>query len=99
MKLVCTESKINDHMLFAGFKDMMSWYAVKMTSGLLVRRGCRSLQQCIRAFSGAAGRRRVVVTGMGLVTPLGCGVPYVWNRIINGQSGITKLTDECKYTT
>ncbi len=35
--------------------------------------------------------RRVVVTGMGIVSPLGLGVEHVWQRLINGHSGITAI--------
>ncbi len=36
--------------------------------------------------------RRVVVTGMGIVSPLGCGVEKNWTKLIASQSGISKVT-------
>ena len=35
--------------------------------------------------------RRVVVTGMGMLTPLGCGVEPTWSRLIKGESGAKKV--------
>lgn len=35
--------------------------------------------------------RRVVVTGMGIVSPVGTGVEYAWKNILNGVSGIRKI--------
>ncbi|CAN0920712.1 3-oxoacyl-[acyl-carrier-protein] synthase, mitochondrial [Linum grandiflorum] len=38
--------------------------------------------------------RRVVVTGLGMVTPLGCGVETTWKRLIDGNCGIRQITPE-----
>jgi 3-oxoacyl-[acyl-carrier-protein] synthase II len=37
-------------------------------------------------------KRRVVVTGLGLVTPVGIGVKESWKNIISGVSGISTIT-------
>ena len=38
-------------------------------------------------------KRRVVVTGLGLITPVGIGVKESWKNILNGVSGITNITN------
>src|SRR2546421_3943310 len=38
------------------------------------------------------GRRRVVITGMGLVSPLGNDVKTSWSRLVAGESGAAEIT-------
>ena len=37
-------------------------------------------------------RRRVVVTGMGMVTPLGNNVKDTWDNVLEGKSGVSDIT-------
>lgn len=53
----------------------------------------------ISCYSTASNERnesrcRVVVTGCGVVSPIGCSVDIAWTNILNGLCGIRKLTDD-----
>ncbi len=37
-------------------------------------------------------KRRVVITGLGIVSPVGSTVPSAWNNIVSGKSGITRIS-------
>ncbi len=45
-------------------------------------------------------KRRVVVTGLGIVSPVGNSISDAWNNILSGKSGITSITrfDASKFT-
>jgi 3-oxoacyl-[acyl-carrier-protein] synthase II len=42
-------------------------------------------------FGVEPAMRRVVVTGMGMLTPLACGVEATWSRLLKGESGARKV--------
>ncbi|AZZ36800.1 beta-ketoacyl-[acyl-carrier-protein] synthase II [Bdellovibrio sp. qaytius] len=44
------------------------------------------------SFTRKSGQQRVVVTGMGVVSPLGISLDDTWNNAINGVSGIANIT-------
>jgi 3-oxoacyl-[acyl-carrier-protein] synthase II len=37
-------------------------------------------------------KRRVVITGLGIISPVGNSVPDAWDNILSGKSGITRIT-------
>ena len=38
-------------------------------------------------------KRRVVVTGLGAVTPIGIGIDEFWNGLVSGKNGVDLTTD------
>jgi 3-oxoacyl-[acyl-carrier-protein] synthase II len=38
-------------------------------------------------------KTRIVITGMGIASPLGCGIEPVWQRLLAGKSGLRRLPD------
>ena len=37
--------------------------------------------------------RRVVITGLGIVSPVGCGVDHAWSNLIAGKSGARRIEE------
>ncbi|KAK9839982.1 hypothetical protein WJX74_001439 [Apatococcus lobatus] len=56
--------------------------------------GSLEVAENLRQYTKFYGQdRRVVVTGLGLVTPLGFGVAETWSRLVDGHSAVRKLLE------
>ena len=66
--------------------DLLTGIAKKETAKVLPKPRTR------RDGKGKKARRRVVVTGLGAVTPLGLTVDEYWKGLIEGKSGVGKIT-------
>lgn len=53
-----------------------------------------SVNRTFVSTSAQSPIRRVVVTGLGLVSPIGCNVSTAWTNLLAGKSGVVQLTDE-----
>lgn len=59
------------------------------------RQLCRSIHELRRFSTRSSDKpRRVVVTGLGLVTPLGADSKTAWSRLVQSHSGIVRLGEE-----
>lgn len=52
--------------------------------------------QTLRTIHSKESNRRVAVTGLGIISPVGCQVKTAWANIVNGKCGISQL-DDSKY--
>ncbi|WP_258054553.1 beta-ketoacyl synthase [Streptomyces sp. Ru71] len=70
-------------------EDVREWAAVARSGGeVVVRYRARAV-----AEAAAARPRRVVVTGLGAVTPFGLGVGELWRGLLDGRHGIREVDD------
>ncbi|MBR4315921.1 MAG: hypothetical protein IKP65_02990, partial [Alphaproteobacteria bacterium] len=46
-----------------------------------------------KIIKGFFSMKKVVITGMGIVSPVGTGIDYAWKNLLAGKSGIRKVTE------
>ncbi|XP_010247080.1 PREDICTED: 3-oxoacyl-[acyl-carrier-protein] synthase, mitochondrial isoform X2 [Nelumbo nucifera] len=71
-----------------------SYWSQFLRSHFRIKRSFSSSVSQVFGPPPRAPQRRVVVTGLGMVTPLGCGVETTWKRLVEGGCGIRALTPE-----
>ncbi|MFF8941405.1 beta-ketoacyl-[acyl-carrier-protein] synthase family protein [Streptomyces sp. NPDC014864] len=69
--------------------EVRGWAAGADREGYVVRHHARPTRE-----PSGAGPRRVVVTGLGALTPLGVGAGELWRGLLDGRHGIRELTGE-----
>ncbi|MEV8594832.1 beta-ketoacyl-[acyl-carrier-protein] synthase family protein [Streptomyces sp. NPDC052012] len=72
-----------------GDADVRRWAAEADREGHVVRHEPRPVSE-----ARAAGARRVVVTGLGAMTPLGAGTSELWQGLLEGRHGIREVEGE-----
>lgn len=73
--------------MFASHHWCVSVYKIPPTTFRNLQK--RSIKVCTSNFP----RRRVVVTGIGVVSPVGCDTKSAWKNVLDGYCGIKSLED------